>query len=113
MPASHGRRASRPGALPPAAPAWCSPLAQGDPTFVEGPDSWLDDFDHGLTNATLGDGYQVFERAGPSINKALHFRHNDHWMVDVNGVDADGGGPWNFGGALMRRIGRSASRTAS
>jgi hypothetical protein len=83
-------------------PAWCSPLTHGDPTFVEGANSWIDEFDHGLSNATLGEGYRVFEREGSSINKALHFRHNDHWMVDVNGVDADGGGPWNFGGALMR-----------
>lgn len=90
------------GALPPATPAWCGPLAQGDPTFVEGPNAWLDEFDHGLEHAALGDGYRVFEREGPSINKALHFRHNDHWMVDVNGVDQDGGAPWNFGGALMR-----------
>ncbi|MGH2353026.1 MAG: hypothetical protein ACRDJN_15560, partial [Chloroflexota bacterium] len=89
------------GALPPARPIWCEPTrATGPATVTQGPNSWLDEFNHGLSTADLGAGYQVFERG--SLNRTAHFRHNDHWMVDVNGVDQDGPGPWNVGGATMR-----------
>ena len=87
------------GALPPAEPIWCSESADGPPTFIEGPNSWFDEFDHGLSNASMGAGYQVFESKN-RVNKTQHFRHNDHWMVDVNGTGR--GEPNNFGGAVMR-----------
>lgn len=90
------------GALPPALPVWCAPLASGATTLVNGANAWVDDFNHNLSNADMGDGYLVFENQGASVYKTEHFRHNDHWMVDVSGVDADGPAPWNFGGALVR-----------
>jgi hypothetical protein len=90
------------GALPPALPVWCSTPTTGRVTFVEGPSSWLDTFDHGLSDADMGSGYRTFENQGASVNRTQHFRHNDHWMVDVSGVDEDGQGPWNFGGAVVR-----------
>jgi hypothetical protein len=90
------------GALPPAKPIWCIPATDGPTTFVQHDNSWLDEFDHGLSNATIGPGYLVFDGSGASIDQSQHFRHNNHWMVDVSGQDADGPGPWNFGGATMR-----------
>jgi hypothetical protein len=90
------------GALPPAKPIWCIPATDGPTTFVQGDNSWVDEFDHGLSNASIGPGYQVFDKSGSSIDQSQHFRHNNHWMVDVSGQDADGPGPWNFGGATMR-----------
>src|SRR5690242_19578587 len=48
------------GALPPAVPVWCAPLATGDSTLVDDANSWLDDFNHGLSNAEMGEGYRVF-----------------------------------------------------
>jgi hypothetical protein len=90
------------GALPPAKPIWCVPTGEGPTTFVDGDNTWLDEFEHGLSNAHLGAGYQVFDAAGASIDQSEHFRHNNPWMVDVSGQDADGPGPWNFGGATMR-----------
>jgi hypothetical protein len=88
------------GALPPAKPTWCSPTATGNPTFVSQGPSWVDDFNHGLANAALGPGYREFSFG--SIERAQHFRHANHWMLDLAGVDEDGPGPWNFGGAAMR-----------
>ena len=81
------------GALPPARPTWCSATTTGAPTFVQGLNSWRDEWQHGLSNANLGAGYQTFGFG--SVAREQHFRHNQHWMVDV-----DGGG--NKGGALMR-----------
>lgn len=69
------------GSLPPAAPIDCLlPLASGPPTFVEGPNAWLDLWNHHLTNADLGSGYVQGVIGGAT---ALHFRHADHWMVDI------------------------------
>lgn len=94
------------GALPPSIPTWCSPIASGPTTFVNGANSWLDEFNHGLTNASLGSGYRVFTSADAGQDDKLvrqaHFRHADHWMVDIQGRDRDGGPPWNYGGATMR-----------
>ncbi|MGH2627289.1 MAG: hypothetical protein ACRDHY_11635 [Anaerolineales bacterium] len=85
------------GALPPAVPAWCNlPLKQGAPTFASTGNSWLDDFDHGLANAELGAGYRAFDRQGASVQDSIHFRHNNHWMVDVRAGEED------LGGASMR-----------
>src|SRR5581483_181436 len=91
------------GALPPAVPVWCAgSLAAGPGTAIRGKNSWVDDFDHGLSNAEVGPDYKVFGPLG-SLNQAKVFRHNSHWMVDINGVDGTpGDGPWNVGGVTMR-----------
>jgi hypothetical protein len=92
------------GALPgQPAPIWClDPPESGATTFTQGSNSWLDEFNHHLSTASLGNGYQGFRVDGASIHRFQYWRHADHWMDDVNGIDADGPGPWNFGGALMR-----------
>lgn len=71
------------GAIAPATPMFCMPLAAGvADTFVQGPNSWVDDFDHGASMAALGGGYRVFE-AIDEIPRSVTFRHNEHWMVDL------------------------------
>jgi hypothetical protein len=92
------------GALPPAIPIWCfDPPETGPATIVNGPNSWLDDFDHHLSNADLGPGYRIFETPVPGQGVILgqHFRHNEHWMVDLHTRDTPGG-PTHGGGVLMR-----------
>ena len=82
-------------------PVWCYDPMEGDaPTFVNGANSWVDDFNHGASLTELGAGYRVFQVG--SIGRARHWRHADHWMVDVEGNDADGAPPYDFGAAMMR-----------
>ena len=70
------------GAVAPAVPVWClpQPLPGGASTFVQGANAWRDDWQHGLSNANLGAGYAQGVIGGGS---AIHFRHNNHWMVDL------------------------------
>jgi hypothetical protein len=93
------------GALPgQPQPVWCYPrLASGPSTFSQASNSWVDDFNHGLTLANIGSGYKVFDRAR-GINQSLHWRHANHWMVDVNGKDTTPADyiPRNYGGAMLR-----------
>jgi hypothetical protein len=90
------------GALPPVEPVWCTDLGSGPSTFDHGDNSWLDMFDHGLSDADLGGGYRVFgDGASQQFLPSQHWRHADHWMVDVRGRDAPGAES-NFGGTAMR-----------
>ena len=82
-------------------PVFCNALGGGPATFSSGGNAWVDSFDHGLTMSAIGDGYVVFEGVG-SVHQTRHWRHSNHWMVDVNGSDADGGPPWDLGGATLR-----------
>lgn len=79
----------------------CDHLATGiPPTFVNGGNSWVDDFQHHASMAELGPGYQTFERVSllnSPNTRTGHFRHNEHWMADVY---APGNGM--TGGAMMR-----------
>ena len=61
---------------------WClpQPLPGGPSTFVEGANGWLDTWQHGLSNSDLGAGYAEGVIGGAS---AIHWRHNQHWMVDL------------------------------
>lgn len=82
-------RATPVGALPPAVPIWCLPAgANGADTLHQGPNSWRDDFDHGLTNAPIGPGYLEFALGATA--RFAHFRHANHWMQDV-AADRKGG----------------------
>ena len=68
------------GALPEQPPpVVCRPLSSGPSTFVNGANRWVDEFDHGLSFASMGAGYQTYEAA----NDSVHWRHADHWMVDL------------------------------
>ena len=71
------------GALPPAVPIWCEvPGPDGPSTFVRTSNGWLDDFEHGLSNAPIGTGYLTFAFGGTPLQQ--HFRHADHWMQDLD-----------------------------
>jgi len=61
---------------------WClpQPLPSGPSTFREGTNGWLDTWQHGLSNSDLGAGYVEGVIGGAS---AIHWRHNQHWMVDL------------------------------
>jgi len=80
------------GAIPPARPIWCEALIPGVDTHLAGPNSWTDDFEHHQSMARLNPAYvQGFFGNGD----ALHFQHNEHWMVDIES-DGDGAliGAW-------------------
>ena len=82
------------GGVAPQRPIWCETLALGRDTHVGGPNAWLDNFDHGDSFASLNPAYvEGFFGSG----EALHFQHNDHWMLDVQ---SDGSGA--LIGAWMR-----------
>jgi hypothetical protein len=82
---------------------------------LRGPNSWVDEFSSGATNARLASSYRVFEspRLGrTTVARSEHFAHKGHWMADVDGRGAPPGvyegsiadfelGP-NNGGALLR-----------
>jgi hypothetical protein len=62
------------------------PLSPAVTTHVNGTNTWLDDFQHGVAHTQLGlgtDGY-----VGGTMNQgscdALHWRHNMHWMADIH-----------------------------
>jgi len=74
------------GTLPPAKPVWCTNLGAADATFKRGRNTWQDSFDADASMVTIGRGYRVFNRppeTGSADCKAQHFRHNNHWMVDI------------------------------
>jgi hypothetical protein len=85
------------GALPPALPMLCDSLLAGVPaTFVNGANSWVDDFNHGASMADMGTGYVMFNNSSiDAPGKTGFFRHNNHWMVDIYA-------PGEVGGAQMR-----------
>ena len=71
-------------------PSWLFSKSDGPTTFHSGGNTWEDRFDHGLTKANLGAGYQTF-KIGQAV-QADHWRHANHWMVDV-----ESGGGYNAG----------------
>jgi hypothetical protein len=89
------------GAIAPAVPEWCAlPQTPPRPTFDSRGNSWSDDWQHGSSHGALGnmsDGYAA-GAAGEQCG-VLHFRHNNHWMVDIAG---DGGQHDTECGAWLR-----------
>jgi hypothetical protein len=82
------------GGIAPQRPIWCELLQPGTDTHVEAANAWSDDFDHGQSFAQLNPSYiEGFLGNG----EALHFQHNNHWMLDV-----ESGGEGALIGAWMR-----------
>ena len=82
-------------ALPPALPMLCDHLLAGVPaTFTQGANSWVDEFNHDASMADMGTGYQIFDAL--QVARTGHFRHNEHWMVDMWAPNN------GFGSAMMR-----------
>lgn len=65
------------------APVFCAVMQPGAPTAADGGNQWVDDFEHGLTFAEFDAAdYQVFE-AVTGVAQTRHWRHANHWMVDL------------------------------
>lgn len=91
------------GVLAPTMPAWCMDLFDAPSTFQSSGNSWVDNFDHGLAMAGMGSGYKTFTQTNNHTFQAAHFRHNDHWMVDLKGESLDAQwGASDVGGVTMR-----------
>lgn len=90
------------GALPGMpGPVFCSLTTGAGSTAVVGTNTWVDDFDHGLTLADMqGSGYRIFEDLG-GAHKTLHWRHADHWMVDIAPSEQDTEFPAGATGGAM------------
>ncbi len=90
---------SLPGQPP---PVLCNIVNAGPDTSVPGNNRWFDAFDHGLSFANFANtGYQLFEAAG-GIYKSIHWRHANHWMVDIVPHANDNTPYSGLGGAIMR-----------
>lgn len=91
------------GAIPgQPAPVFCTISNYGADTSTEHANGWLDEFDHGLSFANFTDTpYRIFETLG--VQQSLHWRHANHWMVDV-APDAPAEPQANnaIGGAMLR-----------
>ena len=84
------------------APVFCSIVNHGPDTSTQHANRWLDAFDHGLSFANFTDTpYRIFETLG--VQQSLHWRHANHWMVDV-APDAPTETQANhaIGGAMLR-----------
>lgn len=84
------------------APVFCKIVNQGLDTSRQDVNRWLDEFEHGLSFANFaGTPYRIFETLG--VHQSLHWRHADHWMVDV-APDAPTAPQANqaIGGAMLR-----------
>ena len=86
--------------MPP--PVFCSLTTGSGSTAVTSGNAWVDDFDHGLTLADMsGSGYRVFENLG-GAHETMHWRHADHWMVDIAPSAQDTAFPaGSTGGAML------------
>lgn len=81
------------GGVAPQRPIWCETLQPGTDTHQEASNSWFDDFNHGQSFAKLNPSYvEGFFGDGD----ALHFQHNDHWMIDIQSDNSYGAliGAW-------------------
>ena len=65
------------------APVFCSINNSASNTSTSGNNSWLDDFDHGATFSDFSrTGYYIYNSMA-NINQSIHWRHANHWMVDL------------------------------
>lgn len=91
------------GALPnQPPPVFCLITNGGSGTETAVKNGWDDNFDHGLSFADFeGTNYRLFDSVG-GIGRSIHWRHADHWMVDLMPRSADTPAGWaTVGGALL------------
>ena len=82
-------------------PVFCSTTIQARDTARILDARWIDTFDHGLSFADFTHtNYVVFEAAN-NVYDSVHWRHADHWMVDIAPSAPD---KWDkpTGGAMLR-----------
>jgi hypothetical protein len=89
------------GALPgQPAPVFCSIVNTGAGTSISGLNSWKDEFNHGLNFANFDNtNYRIFDTIG--VHKTIHWRHANHWMVDLSPADQTNAGSRGNGGGLL------------
>jgi hypothetical protein len=93
-----GTLAGQPNAI------WCyTDYSDGPSTAVKGNNSWVDNFNHGLSFGKFDSvNYSDFPLIGSGYKSQL-FRHGNHWMRDVSGIDQDGEAPpYDFMSSAMR-----------
>ena len=93
------------GALPTQPPpVFCdivSSPAGTDTAVIGGANTWFDGFNHGLFFRDWDDtSYSVFETVD-GVAQSIHWRHADHWMVDIAPVEP-GSDFTALGGAMLR-----------
>ncbi|MEZ4867909.1 MAG: hypothetical protein R3C14_41665 [Caldilineaceae bacterium] len=71
------------GALPEQpAPVFCSIINTGADTSTYTDNGWFDSFDHDLSFADFsGTSYRIFDAL--DVYQSVHWRHANHWMVDI------------------------------
>ena len=75
--------------MPP--PVFCLINNYGPDTAQPGPNSWFDDFNHGLSLANFQNThYRLFNNIGAW--RTIQWRHADHWMVDLAPRPREGSG---------------------
>lgn len=84
------------------APVFCAIVNQGADTSRQGANTWLDEFDHGLSFADFANTpYRIFETLG--VHQTIHWRHANHWMVDIAPDGPDEAATNSaIGGAMLR-----------
>ncbi len=90
------------GALPQQpAPVLCMQLADGPDTSTQSANGWHDDFDHGLAfGGFQGTDYKIFDAL--AAYKSSHWRHANHWMVDLAPHPQQDDYGWDKGAVMMR-----------
>jgi hypothetical protein len=82
-------------------PVFCRSSTQGPDTSQEAENGWVDNFDHGLSFGDFeGTRYRIFDDVG-FVHRTLHWRHANHWMVDIATRSKSTPSPWVRGGALL------------
>jgi|GEM_PF-1498155 len=91
------------GALPgQPSPVFCSITEQGPDTARLRENRFRDTFQHGLSFADFDDtSYAVFDSVGGSVFDSIHWRHADHWMVDIAPVAPDSPFGPTAGGSMI------------
>lgn len=84
------------------APVFCAITNSGPGTSGQEANTWHDEFEHGLNFGNFpSDAYRVFEGLG--VHQSIHWRHANHWMVDIApDALAQSGSNAAIGGAMMR-----------
>lgn len=84
----------------------CMKLNEGPDTSVQSVNAWHDEFNHGLSFAGFQHtNYKIYNAL--SAFKSAHWRHADHWMVDLMPNPLAGSGQGYDKGAAMMRPNRS------
>lgn len=83
-------------------PIWCYTDYSITPdTHIEGPNSWVDEFNHGMSFGTVSPAYTVTESIN-QINKTQTFFHANHWMTDIAPYFSPTDDGARYGGNVIR-----------